>query len=93
MPVRPSAQRWMRQVGLCQRPPRRAHEVAVLLGRRRRRRMHDCIIAVGWDEGPRDPAEALGVATGLDGANPPPELLPKQDDIAISGPPSAPGHG
>src|SRR5689334_12327218 len=57
------------KVGLGQRAPGRPHQLAVLVWRRRRGRVHHGVVAVRRDRHPGLPAEALGIGAGLDGAD------------------------
>src|SRR5712691_12850156 len=76
----------MFEIGLCQLPPSRAHELLVLRRRRCRRDTHDRVIAVCRNNLAGFPAQAVGSLPCLDGANTPPELLPEHNDAAIRGP-------
>src|SRR5216683_8048100 len=76
----------MFEIGLCQFPPSRAHELLVLRRRRCRRDTHDRVIAVCRNNLAGFPAQAVGSLPCLDRAHTPPELLPEHDDAAICGP-------
>src|SRR5215475_15925425 len=75
----------MREVGLCQFPPSRVHELSILFCRRCRRDTHDGVIAVCRDKLVGFPAQALGSLPCLYRTNTTPELLPEHDDAAICG--------
>src|SRR5262245_56148366 len=72
-------------VGVGQRATGRPHELRVLLRRRRRRDVHDRVVAVGRDVLAGVSPEALAIATLLNRANAPADLLPEDDDAAIGG--------
>ena len=77
---------------LGQRPSRRTHELQILLWGWGGRHPHDCVIAIGRNDGPRVATETLGVLSRLNGTNAPPDLLSKHGDPAIRGS-RAPAHG
>src|SRR5580765_352867 len=73
------------EIGLGQGPPRRTHELQILLCGWPGWYPHDCVIAIGRNDGPRVSTEALRVLSCLNGANAPPDLLSEHRDPAIRG--------
>gem|GEM_PF-3908828 len=76
----------MFEIGLGQFPPGCTHELLIFLHSRCRRNTHNRVIAVCWNNFAGFPAQAIGSLPCLNGANTPPELLPKHDDTTICGP-------
>src|SRR6516165_12324818 len=73
----------MREIRCSELPPGRTHELLVLFRRWCRRDAHDGVIAVGRNNLPGFPAQAVRRLPGLDRTHPPPELLPEHNDTAI----------
>jgi hypothetical protein len=73
---RPIHEWWISEIGFCQFPPRRTHELTVLLRRLCGRDTHYSVIAIGTDGRAGFPAQAVRSSPALDGVNTLPKPLP-----------------
>src|SRR5262249_7127211 len=79
-------ERRMGEIGFCQFPPGRAHELPVILNLRCGWDAHDRVIAVRADDRPGLPAQAVTSSPVLASAEPTPKPFPEHGDATVCGP-------